>query len=119
MYAIANVIYGIPLEIEFKYYYSDVKNDENHVRVLENHFKNQTPGFLQYYSGGGPTPLAFGVEIDRFDECYNVKVSELNLIPSEEVKQKYQEMFEELDIDTQQELKTFGEPEVIFLWSTS
>lgn len=125
MYTIAQVIYGIPLDIDFDYYYSEVEeeaedSDQEYVRLLENHFENDTEGFLRYYSGSSEnSPRAFGIEIDEFDECKTVKVSELNLVASEEVKKKYQELFNALDEDTQEELKAFGEPEVFFLWSTS
>lgn len=125
MYAIAQVIYGIPLDIDFDNYYSDIENEfhesgQDYERLLENHFENCTPGFLSYYSGSSINiPRAFGVQIDKFNGYQTVKVSKLKLVATQEVKQEYEQMLESLDIQTQREIKTFGDPHIFLLWSTS
>jgi hypothetical protein len=126
MYAIFKLIYGFPLNLNFDNYYENLEdnlqNDKQVDRTLEKMFENSLPGFLSYYSlNAENTPRAFGIKIDSFDEGDIVKVSDINLVPSEEVKQQYQELFNNLNPMIQSELTNlseFKEPTVFFLWSS-
>lgn len=125
MYAIANVIYGFPVEIDFDFYYEDDENyDEDSPRILEECFENEEKGFLEYYSGSSEnSPKAFGITISRFDECTPVKISNLNLVATLDIKNQYNEAYESLNEEVKNELKSFqedfGEPQVFILWSSS
>lgn len=107
MYAIAQVIYGIPLESP------DL--------ILEESLAGEEPGFLEYYSGSGDTPAAFGVEIDSFDECcHHIFVRDLKLTPTAQQEAEYRDLWDQQPQEIQEALcKIAAEPEVFILWSTS
>lgn len=109
MYAIAQVIYGIPLE-KPKGILEDLVDADD-----------RDTGFLTYYSGGGDaTPAAFGVELDTFDEaCFHLEVSKLRLEPTKAQVAKYNRLFKALDPEVQEALQLIGKPRAIILWTTS
>ena len=118
MFAISEVIYGIPL----------VSNDAivTYSEELENFIDEEWTAesgvsFLSFYSGSGDqSPAAFGIQLDQFDEgCSYVNISDLTLIPSQEHVSQFKEAFEELSDDLKAELSKFEGPRVFFLWSTS
>ena len=100
---------------------------ENHIQpkgfdeLVEEVIHEERDGFLSYYSGGsGASPVGFGVEIGEFDEaCAYVDVNTLPLVPTEEQKSQYQALFNGLNAEETELLKSCGEPRVFFLWSTS
>jgi hypothetical protein len=115
-YAIAQVIFGVPLNI-------DEENDTVLVDALEE-FDAQD-GFLTYYSGSGDTPAAFGVELDCFDECcYSIDIANIKLEPSDGQRRKFYELWEHLEPEMRAEIKkasgqTVFVPRTFILWSTS
>lgn len=124
MYTIANVIYGVPVEIDFDQYYRPVEKDlkagETYEREFANCFENGQEGFLHYYSGSADMPpMAFGIELCRFDECETVDVAQLILKANEEIINEYNDNFSKQTEHVQAQLKQFGNPKVFILWSTS
>jgi hypothetical protein len=114
MYAIAQVIYGIPL------------NDNNGIveqsEKLEYAIEDHDPGFLTFYSGHGEAiPSAFGIAVDEFDEaCHHVDLSKLRLVPMQTDQDAFQELWDQLDEELKTEITTkYGTPRMFFLWSTS
>lgn len=111
-YAIARVIYGIPVDLDFE------ELPEDH--ILREAVEEEYDGFLSYYSGSADTPAAFGVEIDCFDEaCFSIDISDLRLEPTEAQLRDYARLWEHLELEVKVELKRFGNPRAFILWSTS
>jgi hypothetical protein len=115
MYAIAQVIYGIPLNSNN--YFEDNRQSADLDLALE----NADPGFLRYYSGGADVPpSAFGIELSSFDEaCHHVDLSSLVLEPTDAQHSEFAHLLEALEPALREEVLSYGEPRVFFLWSTS
>ena len=120
MYAIAEIVYGIPLNTN--------KGSEKWSEELELALDNEEfDGLMTFYSGGDCPPAMFGVVLGEFDEaCHHVDLDSLKLKPTTEDIMEYHRMFEALPETLQQEIvmkygkpKGCGEPWVFFLWSTS
>lgn len=115
MYAIVNVVYGVPL-------HSVLGLDDSWSEELEELIESQEEGFLTPYSGSGDEmPAAFGVSIGEFDEaCHHVELSKLRLKPTNTEDEEFTKLWERLEPVIQKEITDkFGEPRVFFLWSTS
>jgi len=141
MYAIAEVIYGIPLCTSTKvknahgmeYLEEDAKRTERVELALEGQDLDDEDaelplaeskgevGFNSPYSGSSDTlPGSFGVILDAFDEaCHHIELSDLCLQPTEEQKAAYQATWNALPEALRADLAVYGEPRVFFLWSTS
>lgn len=116
MYAMVDVIYGIPL------------NKNNGISIqrsdeLEEAIEAEVLGMICPYSGADIeySPTAFGISIGGFDEGeHHTEVSSIRMIPTENEINDFNVMFSALDPAVQGEIKeTYGEPRVFFLWSTS
>jgi len=114
-YAIAQVIYGLPLN-------TNRSDDEPWSEELEDQLDEGKNGFLKYYSANSDViPAAFGIELCEFDEgCDHVDISDLKLEPTEDQKSKYQELLEMLPDDLLKEVtKRYSVPRTFILWSSS
>lgn len=114
-YAIMTPVYGIPLR----------KNSGKSIELSEKlrellYGDNEEKGFLCFYSDGQP-PIAFGVIVGKdLDECCNhIEVSSFVMVAPEEKVQKFNQLYENIDKDLQEEIKQFGQPRVFYLMSTS
>jgi hypothetical protein len=112
-YAIAKVIFGIPLGV-----------DETNlilIELIEEAVANNDRGFLSYYSASGDEPRAFGVEIDTFDECCSsVDVSSIRWTPTESQRREFYQLWEHVDDEFKILIeKECGYPRSIILWTTS
>jgi hypothetical protein len=113
-YAIANLIYGVPLHT----------NAENFVRsevISEALDREEQDGFLAYYSSSGERPGAFGIKIDELDECCHH--SELHIAKfmanGHQHHVEYERLLKQLPKELQDEVKAFGHPRLFILWSSS
>lgn len=112
-YAIANLIYGVPLHT----------NDGSYERpqILEDALENEDYGFLAFYSSSGERPGAFGIKVDEFDECCHH--SELHLAKfmanGHSHHTEYERLFKQLPKELQDEVRAFGQPRLFILWSSS
>ena len=115
MYAISQVIYGYPLVSNDK----ELDLSEELCELVWSDAEED--GWLHYYSGSATDePAAFGIEIDEFDEaCAYVDTRKLKMTPTQADIDKFNELFDKLEPEIQEELRQFGEPFVFFLWSTS
>lgn len=115
-YAIAQVIYGVPLSD------GDAMSEELG-EILENEgcSESEQAGFHSFYSGGSPvTPAAFGVRLDEFDEaCYSIDLDTLKLAPTNEQLALFNSAWASLEENVRKALEPMGEPRVFILWSTS
>lgn len=116
MYAIAHIIYGIPLN-----------SNDNVIEVsdvLEMIIEDdETDGIISYYRGSGEDlhPQAFGVGVCEFDECnHHIDLSTLNFTPTNEQRWKFQDLYNALPIEIRTEMVSkFGPPRTFLLWSSS
>lgn len=112
-YAIANLIYGVPLHT----------NDSLYERPesLNNALEDEIEGFLAYYSGSGYSPGAFGIKVDEVDECSHH--SELHLAKfmanGHQHHVDYERLLKQLPKELQDQIKAFGHPRLFILWSSS
>ena|ERR1035437_7680600 len=106
MYAIVDVIVGVPMDKEVSDAFSklDIEPD--------------TRGFEMLYSGGSDICPGFcGVRLDGFDEAsYFVDLSKLNMIPTPTQLAKAEAAFKGLPIEVQRVAQKVG---VYFVWHTS
>jgi len=119
MYAIANIIYGIPL----------VKTDEEskHSEALKDLLEEsdneagEAPSFISYYSGSAEvTPCAWGLELGYFDEgCAFVEADKLFMRPTNAQIAMVNEAFAALPEALRAEISEYGPIRVFALWSTS
>ena len=115
MYAIANVIYGIPLMIENG---DEESMSDEFFEALD----EDEGGFMTFYSGSGDfIPRAFGVMLDQLDECcHHIFLDEVALAPTADQEAEYQALWARHSPETQAQLLAHGaEPRVFILWSTS
>ena len=114
MYAIAQVIYGIPLN-------SNDNENLDPTGVLTEAVEYEESGYLEYYNGGSDVPpRAFGVEISEFDECcHHIPLQDLRLRPTVDHLDQYQKLWNQQSPECQEALKKIGEPQVFILWTTS
>tara|TARA_R110000868_G_scaffold324272_5_gene585169 strand:- start:757 stop:1104 length:348 start_codon:yes stop_codon:yes gene_type:complete len=113
-YAIAHVIYGIPLNSND----DEVKKSDE----LEDLIEDEPEGMLGYYSGSAPwIPTAFGVELHEFDECnHHIDLDTINLQPTAEQLAQFNTEWANLPAEIKEEIiKSYGLPRVFLLWSTS
>lgn len=116
MYAIGNIIYGLPLHDPIG------SDDVEYSDELEEAIEWEQEGFQRFYSGNGSqSPTAFGVMLDEFNECStHIDVSKLKLEPSPFVLKEYNELWNNLTDELKTELtEKFGSPRTFILWSTS
>ncbi len=114
MYAIANVIYGLPFPPDLP---EEVNDRLNEVSEIE---AELGPCYLAYYSGSDTQqPRAFGVLLCEFDECQDVNIADLVLVPTQNQIDKFNNEYAKLDPEFKELLKDQGEPRVFILWSTS
>ena len=112
-YAIANLIYGVPLHT----------NDSVYERpeILSEAIENELEGFITDYSSSGDTPGAFGIKVDEVNECNHH--SELHLAKfmanGHQHHVEYERLIKQLPKEVQSELKVFGQPRLFILWSSS
>lgn len=114
MYAIARIIYGVPL----------VSNDDTPLELpasVSEAVEDEEEGFLTYYSGSSDEPpAAFGVELGEFDEaCAFVKPADLPLTPTAHHVAQYEALLATQPPERKACLAALGAPQVLFLWSTS
>lgn len=115
MYAIFEIIYGIPLH----------KNDQTETKwskELEDAIDNEEDGFHTYYSGGSDCiPAVFGIEIGEFDEaCHHVELNGLTITPSQKHRLEFDVLIKTLSKTLHTELaEKYGQPRVFFLATTS
>ena len=64
-YAICHVVCGYEVPYAVREFIERIEEEFEHA------------GFDTFYSGNGPTPACCGVQIGQFDECSNIKASEL------------------------------------------
>jgi len=115
MYAIAQVIYGLPLHLN-----SD--NDDDWSDELEEAVEGEEDGFLTYYSGAGDhNPAAFGIHLCEFDEaCDHIALTDLKLKPDEAQKEAFKRKLSALSNELRKEVTSrYSEPRTFILWSTS
>jgi hypothetical protein len=93
-------------------------------------------GVITYYSSGGETPMVCGLELFEFDECKNLKASEL--IPKlsatpeqiekatellQAAREKLETLIEDDGVDEKELKKLIKKipvcPEVVLVWSSS
>lgn len=132
MYAIVNIIYGVPLmgRETRKRTTRGIEVDEPLCLEVARDYPSDK-GFISYYSGNADeTPMAFGIDLDSFDEAsggFN-NLSSLKIEPTPEQKEEYQRLFDNLkqmEADDEElkgiieEIQKRGDPRVFFLWSTS
>lgn len=114
-YAIAHVIYGIPL--------TPNAGEAAVSRALRKAGRrpDEGRGFLGYYSGSADEhPAAFGVKLDDFDEaCAYTELSQLCLTPTPAQLATYQGLLAQLNEGLRTDLLALGAPRVFFLWGTS
>lgn len=113
MESIANLVYGIPLNVR--------RGDPEYSTELEELIENGEPGFLSLYSGHGPKPRAFGVEMRSFNDCMvYAEFKPEYLTPSTAQKSFFDSSWAEIPEEIKKEMiEKFGEPRVFLLWSTS
>ncbi len=118
MYAIFNVIYGVPLTEKVYKKICELEADET---SNWNEDDNKTCGFNTYYSGSSDvTPGFCGVELSDFDEGSDgIKLSSLDLVPTEEQKEQAHKDIEQLIKDFPQFKDLIEEPAVWLIPSTS
>lgn len=119
MYAIGQIIYGVPL-CSNDFHAQHPATDENN--PISEAVDNEEAGFLAYYSGSAEvSPYAFGVELGQFDECCSyVSVRNLPLQPTQEQRDQYQALYDQQPQEIKAVLDCIvQEPEVFILWSTS
>lgn len=113
MYAIANIIYGIPL----------ISNDPDFSRSddLQEFIDEEGDGVQSLYSGaGGEQPAAFGVLIGEFDEaCAFVEQSVYSASPSAEHVAEFNRLWANLSEEDRALMEPYGAPRTFLLWSTS
>jgi hypothetical protein len=113
-YAIATIIYGIPLDT----YDADVTISEE----LSNLIEDQEGGFICLYRGNSDGPgQAFGIEVSEFDECnHHIDIKDLTFQPSLEQVKKLSDLLDALPNHIVDEMaKTFGPARTFLLWSSS
>lgn len=105
MYAIGNIIYGIP--------YS-----EKVLEFFENNDLLDPEEYFEFvYSGSGDIPAGWcGIVLDRINECSNIRFKDLKSQPSEQDVQKALSKIDNLP----EEIKNLSDPpDVYIVWSTS
>lgn len=112
-YAIAYVVYGVPL-------HDADDNDAENSEAIDNWLEEFNPMILTPYSGCG-NPLAFGVTLDEVNECcHHVEINNLRLTPTPEEVAQVEKEFYALSDEIKEEITTkFGKPRVFILWGTS
>lgn len=114
-YAIANVIYGVPLNEEANDLINKWEQDETNDNWFEDN--DGTCGFTMLYTGSADYAGYCGVSLMEFDECEDFRpISSLNVQPTEkqieEVKAKVAKLHPELKA-VLPEIGTY------LVWSTS
>ena len=121
MYSVGRVIYGLPLH--FKPYTESVSEYMQKFREVYEHSDEAPPGVLRYYHGGlDEFPLAFGIELAMFDETdYFLELGQtsFSLEVSPENQEKYQQYWQQLSPEMQEEFSAYGVPRLFILWTSS
>jgi hypothetical protein len=126
MYAICNIVCGTEIPDNIRSYMNEVADGEY-----------TAGGFKTFYSGSGDTPAYSGIVLSRFDECSNMRASQLRerlvanpnqLNQARQALVKTKEIFQELlgeDEETSNEEKQAllnsipQEPDIFLIWSSS
>jgi len=120
-YAIAHIVYGIPLQPATGYLKR--KWSEELEELIEAADDDEVDGFVLPYSGSSDSQqAAFGILLGEFDEaCHHIELSELRLTPTEVEVNLFQKNFNNLTETIQEELsgEKYGVPRVFILWGTS
>ena len=114
MYAIGNIIYGIPL--------NDNDNDIEQPEILEVALEDEDPeGFMTFYTGSGDTiPSAFGIVLDGIDEaCHHIDLATLKLVPTDAEQAQFEKLYNDLPQELKDAVDVYGKPRTFILWSTS
>lgn len=117
MYAIVDVIYGIPLTKEINNLINKWETDPNCDKWEEDEVGRMC-GFEIIYSGNRNEPPGFcGVRLDQFDESdgYNSLIN-LKLEPTNDQKTETLELINNLDREIKDIIPPLG---VYLIWSTS
>lgn len=124
-YAIANVIYGLDLTADSELSGGDLRGKVEKILEEQDDPEDFDTFFEVYldhdYSGNGPAPTWFGVELGEFDECTNMALSELDeyMNPSDKIKHQYQEKLAAIENEEIRKLFSEIEPKVLILWGSS
>lgn len=126
MYAICNIVCGTEIPDNIRSYMNEVADGDY-----------KAGGFKTFYSGSGDTPAYSGIVLSRFDECSNMRASQLRerlvanpnqLDQARQALVKTKEIFQELlgeDEETSNEEKQAllnsipQEPDIFLIWSSS
>lgn len=134
-YAIANVIYGIPVTKEN--FFDKLENLKMHQipkSFLEEHFndldglsmedvgtiftEDGSPFTAKYSGSADEMPMWFGLELDSFDETAHVRTSDIQWKPTPTQETDIRQRFEELPEFIREILKD-DKIDVHIVWSTS
>jgi hypothetical protein len=132
-YAIFTVYYGVPLDPDKRGQaalilaendpdFEDVADaDDSDLRGYLEEYVDGMAGFHREYDGSASDyPMAFGVELDGFDECeHHIELSSLKLQVTDDQKAQYQKQYDALQPEYKKVVDVFGEPRVFFLVSSS
>lgn len=121
MYAIVNVMYGVPLNSnEWPSPVEWSAGFEEYIEEAQD--EKDADGFYLPYSGAGDTrPGTFGICLGEFDEaCHHVDISDLKLVPTAAQLKKYKNLWDKLPKEIRSEITVkYGDPRTHLLWSTS
>lgn len=114
MYAIANVIYGIPITDEIH----NAINSEECDQTEDYPPDEEELGFTITYSGSSHRSVGWlGFSLGEFDECCDFPLSDiLNLRPTPEQIIEVNKLISQLPANVQAVAKT---PDIYVVWSTS
>ena len=107
-YAIANIIYGIPLCSNVVQVAKDLGYDGEDAESF---------GFVSMYTASGPQTGYCGVCLDKFDECDAEKVSDLTWEPTDAQEAEYNRLLSEVPERLREHIDTA--PTVWIIWSSS
>lgn len=117
MYSIANVFYGVNLRTdEFERFTDDLG------------YIHEAELATSQYSGAGESPLYLGYDLSSFDECSDMRMSEMiTTVPDDKAQEAKQKLADDIkaiidDDEVSQEFKDAlitAKPDVWLVWSTS
>lgn len=118
MYAIGNVIVGYPIDEDL---YLNIDAEFDHEEWQDDF--SEEDGILEWYSGSGPTPRAFGIELFTIDETEDIKFQDLLFDIAQAITEKnsmlrLQELYKNLDKRIKKHIR-LEDCDVYIVWSTS
>lgn len=121
MYAIFNIIYGVPLSKNYDS--GDSQRTPEMIQDLIENEERADEGFMGFYSGDSEPPQAFGIKFSEFDECFMyMNLNELNalMVMPPDIIKRYQDLWDEQTPEVQQAITDLGgQPRVFIMHSTS